>query len=367
MEKHNTARKSSCGGKRTTGKLTIGLDLGDRSSRYCLLDEQGEVIEEGSLPTTRKGLDRVFGSAGRCRLAMEVGTHSPWVSRYLARLGYEVIVANARRVRLISESSRKDDKLDAKTLARLARIDPELLSPIRHRGVQAQADLMMIRARAVLVQTRTALINAARGLTKSYGERLPSCATYQMGKDQAELLSPAIRAALEPLLAEVETVTERIREYDKQLEQLCQTRYPETKLLKQVHGVGTLIALAFVLTVEDPHRFRKSRAVGCYVGLRPKRRQSGQSRPQLGISKEGDVYLRTLLVQGAHHVLGPFGKDSDLRRWGLKLAAQGGKNAKKRAVVAVARKLAVLLHKLWVSGETYEPLRLANRAQIVAA
>jgi len=367
MEKHNTARKSSCGGKRTTGKLTIGLDLGDRSSRYCLLDEQGEVIEEGSLPTTRKGLDRVFGSAGRCRLAMEVGTHSPWVSRYLARLGYEVIVANARRVRLISESSRKDDKLDAKTLARLARIDPELLSPIRHRGVQAQADLMMIRARAVLVQTRTALINAARGLTKSYGERLPSCATYQMGKDQAELLSPAIRAALEPLLAEVETVTERIREYDKQLEQLCQTRYPETKLLKQVHGVGTLIALAFVLTVEDPHRFRKSRAVGCYVGLRPKRRQSGQSRPQLGISKEGDVYLRTLLVQGAHHVLGPFGKDSDLRRWGLKLAAQGGKNAKKRAVVAVARKLAVLLHKLWVSGETYEPLRLANRAQTVAA
>ena len=361
MEKHNTTPKQ------TTAKRTIGLDLGDRSSRYCLLDEQGDVIQEGSVATTRKGLDRVFGSAGRCRLAMEVGTHSPWVSRYLARLGYEVIVANARRVRLISESSRKDDKLDAKTLARLARIDPELLSPIRHRGEQAQADLMMIRARAVLVQTRTALINAARGLTKSYGERLPSCATYQMGKDQAELLSPAIRAALEPLLAEVETVTERIREYDKQLEQLCQTRYPETKLLKQVHGVGTLIALAFVLTVEDPHRFRKSRAVGCYVGLRPKRRQSGQSRPQLGISKEGDVYLRTLLVQGAHHVLGPFGKDSDLRRWGLKLAAQGGKNAKKRAVIAVARKLAVLLHKLWVSGETYEPLRLANRAQTVAA
>jgi len=298
---------------------------------------------------------------------MEVGTHSPWVSRHLAQLGYEVIVANARRVRLITESSRKDDKLDAKTLARLARIDPELLSPIRHRGEQAQADLMMIRARAVLVETRTALINAARGLTKSYGERLPSCGTYQMGRDQAESLSPAIRVALDPLLAEVETVTERIREYDRQLEELCKTRYPEVNLLKQVHGVGTLIALTFVLTVEDPHRFRKSRAVGCYVGLRPKRRQSGQSRPELGISKEGDAYLRTLLVQGAHHVLGPFGKDSDLRRWGLKLAGQGGKNAKKRAVVAVARKLAVLLHKLWISRETYEPLRLANRSQNVAA
>jgi transposase len=225
----------------------------------------------------------------------------------------------------------------------------------------------MIRARAVLVETRTALINAARGLTKSYGERLPSCGTYQMGRDQADSLSPALRTALDPLLAEVETVTERIQEYDQQLEELCKTRYPEVELLRQVHGVGTLIALTFVLTVEDPHRFRKSRAVGCYVGLRPKRRESGQSRPELGISKEGDAYLRTLLVQGAHHVLGPFGKDSDLRRWGLKLAGQGGKNAKKRAVVAVARKLAVLLHKLWISGETYEPLRLANRAQIAAA
>jgi transposase len=215
---------------------------------------------------------------------------------------------------------------------------------------------------------RTAIINAARGLTKSYGERLPSCATYQMGRDVAESLSPTLQAALEPLLAEVETITERIQEYDRQLAELSQKQYPEVELLRQVHGVGTLIALTYVLTVEDPHRFRRSRDVGCYVGLRPKRRQSGQSRPELGISKEGDAYLRTLLVQGAHHILGPFGQDSDLRRWGLQLAAHGGKNAKKRAVVAVARKLAVLLHKLWVSGEKYEPLREASRkAQMPAA
>ena len=303
----------------------------------------------------------------RCRLALEVGTHSPWVSRHLARLGYEVIVANARRVRLISESSRKDDKLDAKTLARLARIDPQLLSPIRHRSEQAQADLIMVRARAVLVETRTALINAARGMTKSYGERLPSCGTNQMGRDVAESISPALRTALDPLLEEVEEITERIREYDRMLGQLASERYPEVELLTQVHGVGILIALTFVLTVEDPHRFRRSRDVGCYVGLRPKRRQSGQSRPELGISKEGDSYLRKLLVQGAHHVLGPFGADCDLRRWGLKLAVRGGKNAKKRAIVAVARKLAVLLHKLWVSGERYEPLRLANRQAQIAA
>ena len=184
---------------------------------------------------------------------------------------------------------------------------------------------------------------------------------------RAESISPALRTALDPLLEELEEITERIREYDRMLGQLAKERYPEVELLTQVHGVGTLIALTFVLTVEDPHRFRRSRDVGCYVGLRPKRRQSGQSRPELGISKEGDSYLRKLLVQGAHHAVGPFGADSDLRRWGLKLAGRGGKNAKKRAIVAVARKLAVLLHKLWVSGERYEPLRLANRQAQIAA
>jgi transposase len=169
MKKRITMKTRLTGEKTRREKLTIGLDLGDRSSRYCVLDEQGDVILEGSVATTRTGLDRVLGTMARCRLALEVGTHSPWVSRHLARLGYEVIVANARRVRLISESSRKDDKLDAKTLARLARIDPQLLSPLRHRSEQAQADLIMIRARAVLVEARTALINAARGMTKSYG------------------------------------------------------------------------------------------------------------------------------------------------------------------------------------------------------
>ncbi len=143
---------------------------------------------EGSMATTRKGLAQVLGSKPRSRMALEVGTHSPWVSRYLADLGHE-IVANARRVRLITDSSRKDDRLDAKTLARLARIDPELLSPIRHRSEQAQADLIVIRARAALVEARTMLINSTRGLTKSYGERLRSCGTGQVGAALAETLS----------------------------------------------------------------------------------------------------------------------------------------------------------------------------------
>ncbi len=159
------------------------------------------------------------------------------------------------------------------------------------------------------------------------------------------------------MLEEIESVTERIHTCDKRIEQIARTKYPETALLRQISGVGPLIALTFVLTVGEPARFQKSRDVGCYLGLRPKRSESGERQPQLGISKEGDRYLRRLLVQGAHCILSRRAPDTDLKRWGAKLCERGGKNAKKRAIVAVARKLAVLLHRLWVTGEVYEPLR----------
>jgi transposase len=345
-------------------KLTIGLDLGDRFSHCCILNEAGEVICEHNLPTTPKGIDEAFRRMPRSRIALETGTHSPWVSRQLAQMGHEVIVAHARNVRLIGDSSRKDDRRDARTLARLARIDPGLLSPVQHRSAKAQMHLTVIRARAGLVSTRTALVNTVRGLTKSYGERLRKCGTHKI-REEAEGLSQELRDVLDPLFREIESLNERIAEYDRKIEQIAKLVYPQIALLKQVKGVGTLIALTYVLTVDNPHRFRRSRDAGCFVGLRPGRRNSGLSQPQLHISKEGDVYLRTMLVQGAHYILGPFGEDSDLRRWGLRLAERGGKNAKKRAVVAVARKLAVLLHKLWVSGEVYESLR--NNPNTVAA
>jgi len=298
---------------------------------------------------------------------LETGMHSPWVSRLLSELGHEVIVAHARNVRLIGENRKKDDRLDARTLARLARIDPQLLAPMKHRSAQARAHLMVIRARAGLVRARTSLINTARGLTKSYGERLRGCNPRNMNPEQAQGLSPELQAARAPLLAGIESLSEQIRQSDERIEHRAQTSYPEVARLKQVKGVGTLIALTYLLTLEDPHRVRKSRDVGCSVGLQPGRRNSGQSEAQLHSSKEGDPYLRTLLVQGAHHILGPFGADSDLRRWGLKLAERGGKNGKKRAVIAVARKLAVLLHRRWVSGEVYAALRHSHRALPAAA
>jgi transposase len=343
--------------------LTVGLDLSDRSCHYVILNDLGDLVKEGTLPATRSGLNRLFGALPRSRVALEVGSHSPWMARHIAALGHETFVANPRRTRLIGSSSNKTDRLDALTLARLARLDPNMLYPIRHRSEQAQGHLMIIRARAVLVESRTRLINSARGLSKSFGERLKSRDARYVGPEMAQDLPPALQTAVVPLLEEAEALSARIRAFDEQLEQLARDVYPEAVLLTQVKGVGVLIALTFLLTIEDPARFRRSRDVGAYLGLRPKCRQSGRANPQLGISKEGDVYLRKLLVQSAHVILNPKGTDSDLRRFGQKLAVQGGKSGKKKARVAVARKLAILLHHLWSNGEVYEPLYARNQEQ----
>jgi transposase len=359
MKKNSSGCKSPKASIKATKStnVTVGMDLGDKTSRYCMLDENGEVLREASVGTTKEAITQVFARMKTCRVAIEVGTHSPWVSRLLKSFGHEVIVANARQVQWISHSSRKNDRMDAQMLARLVRVDPRLLRPIQHRSEQAQEHLRVIRVRAALVEARTMLVNAARGLTKATGERLSSCDADQMDVERMESLPAGLQNSLRPLLEEVESLTEKIQALDQQVEQIARTDYPETSLLRQVSGVGSLIALTFVLTVEDRERFQKSRDVGCYVGLRPRQSDSGESEPQLRITKEGDPYLRKLLVQGAHCIMRRRGPDTDLKRWGLKLSARGGKNAKKRAVVAVARKLAILLHRLWVTGEVYEPLR----------
>jgi len=355
-------------------RLTVGLDLGDRNSAYCILSEAGEILLQSTLPTTTAGLGQVWEGMPCCRIALEVGTHSPWVSRYLTGLGHEVIVANAREVAYITRSSRKNDRLDAEKLARLARVDVKLLAPIRHRSEAAQADRAILRARDLAVRQRVRMIGAVRGMAKSLGERLKGCATEAAGVELVAGSKAEIRRFAEPLLEVVEKLNTTIAEYDREIGEM-EKRYPEVKLLKQVYGVGPVIGLALILTVEDPHRFRHSRDIGPYLGLRPKKRDSGQSQPELGISKEGDKMLRWLLVQAAHTILRRGAADSDLRRWGLGLLAQaetekkkrgGRKSVKKKIVVAVARKLAVLLHHLWVTGEVYQPLRNAQREAAAA-
>jgi len=352
-------------GSRERPKVTAGLDLGDKYSYLCLIDtDSGEVIEEGSLRTTPEALRRRFASERPpMRIALETGTHSPWVSRLLEGLGHEVLVANARKLRLIYSNKRKTDEVDAENLARLARVDPKLLYPLKHRGEDSQAHMAIIRSRQALVDCRTQLVNHVRGAVKSFGARLPKCPARSFHKRAPEHIPEALMPALKPLLEQIGSLTERIRQYERQLERISKEHYPETDLLRQVEGIGPLTALTFVLTLEDPYRFEKSRSVGAYLGLVPATDRSGERDPQRRISKEGDEMLRKLLVGSAHYILGPFGSDSDLRRHGEKIAARGGKNAKKRAAVAVARKLSVLLHRLWVSGEIYAPLHNAHRRQ----
>jgi transposase len=328
---------------------TIGCDLGDKRSEICVLDADGKVMQRTSVRTTRKGIGEWF-SRPAAHVVVEVGGHSRWVSAELRALGHRVTVANPRRVKLISDSDSKTDRHDAELLARLGRVDEKLLSPVVHRSPQAQADLAVAKARDALVATRTRLVNHVRGTVKAFGERLPRCSSESFAGKTRELVPVILKAALEPVYEALERINEQIGEQDEMIERVGQ-KYPDVEVVSQITGVGILTALVFILTIEDKARFGKSRMVGAFLGLRSRKSASG----------DGDPFVRRLLVNAANYILGPFGKDSDLRRWGLELAKRGGKNAKKRAKVAVARKLAVLMHRLWVTGEAYEPLGYHQR------
>lgn len=349
------------------GAEAIGIDLGDRTSHFVALDANGAVVATGRVTTTASAMAKQFASIGPKLIAIETGTHSPWVSRLLTTLGHDVIVANSRQVRLIYKNRRKNDRIDAEYLARLVRMDPKLLEPITHRSQRDQQHLAVLRSRDKLVRTRSGLITHVRGMVKSAGLRIPACSAEAFVKRAVPLIPSELEAALEPVLGTIEHLSKQIAGYDRRIEQLAKKEYPAAQLLRQVTGVGAVTSIAFILTVGDAGRFERSRTVGAWVGLTPGQCASGEQDPQMRITKQGDGYLRRLLVSCAQYILGPHGPDSDLRRHGLALAARGGKNAKKRAVVAVARKLAVLLHMLWRTGAVYEPLYNAKLNELHSA
>lgn len=335
--------------------ITIGMDLGDKNHIAVVFDADGKEQGIAKVTNTKAALRNYFKQYKGAMVALEAGTHSPWISRLLEEIGCRVCVGNPRKLRFIWDSQDKSDERDARMLGMVCRIEPKLLSPLRHRSSQTHVDLALVKSRDMLVQSRTKLINHARSIVKTNGERLPKCSSDSFAKRCAELVPTDLWPALEAIFTMIGQLTDQIREMDTRIRELSQERYPETEQLQQVPGVGPVTALSYVLTIEDPGNFTKSRQVGSFLGLTPRRDQSGEMDKQLRITKAGNKYLRKLLVSSAQYVLGPFGPDSRLRRHGLSIAARGGKNAKKRAVVAVARKLAVLLHRLWVSGQTYEP------------
>lgn len=341
--------------KDKSSKITIGLDLGDRRHRFCVLDRHGAVVEEGNVCNDRISLGKLVGRYGGALAVMEAGAHSPWISRYVEGLGWRVIVSNPRKVRAIYQHEGKSDRRDALMLARIGRMDATLLYPVRHSSEQAQQDLLRIKQRDALVRARVALINSLRFGLKSLGYPVRSPSSAHFHKMVMELLPERLRPIIAPSVDALAELSLRIKVLEREITLVARTRYPQTRWLEQIPGVGAITALYFVLKIEDPERFEHVRDVGAYAGLCPRRDQSGESDPQLHISKRGDAYLRRLLVSAAQYILGPFAPGSALRQYGLRLAAEGTRRAKKRAVVAVARKLCVLLLSLWKNQCAYQP------------
>lgn len=335
---------------------TVGLDLGDRRHHACVLDAAGEILAEEVIVNTREVVSAFCARYPGARIVMETGTHSPWISRLCTAQGHPVIVANARKVRAISQSQTKSDREDAQMLARLGRADPKLLHPVRHRREATQRALVRLKVREALVRSRVNAVNSVRFLLKSLGVFVSSSIKAQaFARKVRGQLAAEDRALVAPLLTAIDALNAEIKQLDVELETLARETYPVTERLRQIPGVGPLTALCFVLTLELPERFADARAAGPYLGLVPERDQSGQCDKQLGITKAGHVQMRCLLVNCAHYILGPFGPPCALRTAGERIAARGGKSAKKRAVIAVARKLAVTLLALWKTGADYRP------------
>jgi transposase len=335
--------------------ITIGMDLGDKFHIAVVFDGDGNELETAKVTNTKIGVSKFFKPYKSAQVAIEASTHSPWISRLLNEMGLIVYVGNPRKLRCIWDSIDKSDAKDARMLGMVCRLEPRLLHPIHHRSSQAQADLTTIKSRDMLVKSRTQLINHVRGIVKANGDRLPKCSTASFANRCGAHISKELWSAMAPLFEILTQLNQQIKELEKEIERLSIKRYPETQYLRQVPGVGPITALSYVLYIEDPARFSKSRQVGPFLGLTPRRDQSGEIDKQLPITKAGNSYLRHLLVGCAQYIMGPFGPESNLRLHGLAIAARGGKNAKKRAAVAVARKLAVLLHRLWITGKEYQP------------
>ena len=345
-----------------------GVDIGDKRSYVRLVGLDGELLEEVKVATNPAAIEKYFRSWPRLRVVLETGGQTNWMRRLIAELGHEVFVADARQLRLISQSYAKNDRNDAYWLGELGRTNTDLLAPVEPRGQQVEQHRSWLTGRETLVGARTKLINSLRGIAKSHGIRFGPCGMTKWAAAVKRECPAVLQTILKPMARIIAALTREINELDRRLEKLGKEQYPATRLLRTVDGVGPLTSLAYVLELNnDVGRVKRSRQMGAVVGCRPKQRDSGESSPELGITKAGNPMLRRLLVQCSQRIIGPFGVDSDLRSWGLGLAARGKKRAKRRAVVAVARKLAVLLHAMWRKNEVWQPFLNGEPAAASAA
>ena len=336
----------------------IGLDVGDRVSHYAVKNGRGQLLEEGRVQSKPEALEKQFGHMRGDRLLMEVGTHSPWMQRSLLQIGLDARVCDARSAAEANRYGHKTDVRDARMLAELLRTESQLVTLVDHRSEDDQKIWAVIQARDALVRTRTMLVNLVRGMVKSTGARLEGCTAESFNKTWSAI-PEGLRPALSPIYVQIRQVTTAINRYQKKIAVFVKKDRPEAEQLTQITGVADLTALAFVLAMGNVKRFRRSRDAGAYLGLVPKKRKSGDIDPQLGITKRGNSTVRRLLVCAAHYIIGPFNKtESDLRTFGLRIAGGGNDSRRKRrAVVAVARKLAVVMTAMLKSGKPYEAVR----------
>ena len=342
---------------------TVGLDVGDKYTHFYELDADGGAVDDGRFRTTKSALGRRFKSTDSMLVVLETGTHSRWMAELLSALGHVVLVANARELRLIYANKFKDDRLDAERLARLGRFDPSLLKPVSVRRPDSATALTLVRSRAGLVDSRTKLINMVRGQLKSHGVRVPKGLSTTTLCQWVVEHTGSLAAVFEPTLEALSCLDRQVRTLDKRMEPALEGYAPDAVHLTEIAGVGALTVLTFVALVEDPKRFKKARDVGAFLGLVRRRNDSGFHKSQLGITKAGDPYMRRLLVNCAHYILGPFGPDCDLRRWGTALAGRANKQV---AAVGLARKLAVLLLRMWRDGIVYDPFHTSAETGVVS-
>lgn len=346
--------------------IVVGVDVSEKHLNLCEIDGDDAVCESRMANSSKKLLEHFQGKAKR-RIIIEVGAHTRWIAELLEQLGHQVLIVDPRRTKLISGSLYKDDRIDAMTLAMLGRDAPALLKTVPLRRLESQMVLTLVRARASAVKGRTRIVNTVRGVLKPYGYTIPKDsrgATFTAYI--RETLDQALLRIVEPLLVLIETFNAQIKRYDDDVALVLPRLAPDTVHLTQINGVGALTVLYFVALIGDPHRFASNRDIGPYLGLCRKRQDSGDYKSELGITKAGDSLMRALLANCASYLLGPFGQDSDIRRWGLKKVGGGSRAEKKKAKIAVARKLAVVMLTLWKTGRPYTPFHKSHEAKKAA-
>lgn len=326
----------------------IALDVSDRTAKVCVMGKiagRKHIIEQTTIQMTKDAFRAYLGAKNPSwPVVFETGTHCRWMENTVKSLGMKPIVANPARMRMMSESNTKNDRNDARELAQMALADVDLLHPVSLRGETCQQMLRLLKARDAMVAVRTKFVNQLRGFAKSMGFRLPGCSARKVGRLDKTQWPDDFEAVAWPIMDVLETLELKIKAYESQIRKLASSPELEAKIdrVREVYGIGLLSGCALVASIDaNPERFSKARDAGAYFGLVPKQRQSGEMDMQCHITMAGSEYVRNLMVESAQIALRDGAKDTDIKLKGLRICERGGRIARRKAVIAVARCLVV--------------------------